>query len=217
MEEKGKSPSQVLAEQLPAVRARRQLSAQQLAAAVRKLGGTLDRAAISKIETGARGVSLDEAVMLAVALDVAPVHLLTSRDDHEQVSVAPAVTVPAARARRWVRGLEPLPGRDDKAYRTEVPASEWARQGERVREAEAAFETARRRLRVAKARLDALDEESARAGSFGFGAHPLAGLGVNRHVDMAYERIAEARVDLDDAEAKLRRVRAEARLGDGER
>lgn len=214
MEEHGKSPSQVLAELLPAIRARRQLSAQQLAAAVRKLGGTLDRAAISKIETGARGVSLDEAVLLAVALDVAPVHLLTPRDDDEPVSVAPAVTVAADRARRWVRGLEPLPDHDDQSYRTEVPASEWARQGERVRQAEAAVGASRRRLRVAEARLDTLSEESVRAGSSGV---TLAGLGVDRHVDMAYERIAEARVDLDDAEAKLRRVRAEARLGDGER
>lgn len=226
MGEVAKAPSGVLAELLPAIRARRQLSAQQLAAKVRKLGGTLDRAAISKIETGARGVSLDEAVLLAVALDVAPVHLLTPRRDDQQVAVTPTTEVPAIAARRWVRGLDPLPGHDDKGYRTEVPQSEWALQGEQLRAARDEESRLLRRFLVAKARLETLTEESAMSkasGADGLGLHDalLANIyGDPREaarIDAAFDRIAEAKVDYEQAKNyRLGLERLARRAGDGD-
>jgi transcriptional regulator with XRE-family HTH domain len=75
------TPSQVLATELPNVRGRQGLSAEDLAARVRLHGGKLDRAAISKIENDMRGVSLDEAIMLGYVLGVSPIHLFLPRDD----------------------------------------------------------------------------------------------------------------------------------------
>lgn len=64
------SPTETLRRRIKEVRRSRGMSAQALADAVQGLGGTLDRAAISKIEVDRRGVSLDEAVLLSAALDV---------------------------------------------------------------------------------------------------------------------------------------------------
>jgi len=220
VKERGKSATEVLAAQLPAIRARRQLSAAALAQRVKGLGGGLDRAAISKIETGARGVSLDEAIMLAVALDLAPVHLFVPRDDGDTVSLTPVVSVAADDVRGWVRGQQPLPGRDDRAYRTEVPDSEWAQGSKRLQEAHAAVDRAKRRYQVAEARLDRLSEESPMASGPAsvLSLAEAAGLGgIDRHVDLAYERIAEAKVDLDEARAHLARVLAEEGVHDGQR
>jgi len=215
------APSGVLAAQLPAIRARRQLSAEALAKRVKGLGGGLDRAAISKIETGTRGISLDEALLLAVALDVAPLHLFVPREDAETVALAPSLTASAREVRQWVRGQQPLPGRDDRAYRTEVPDSEWTQGSQRVKDAQATVDKAYRRLRVAEARLDRLSDEAAVTAD---ASSPLqrfgltqAASGIDRHVDLAFERIAEAKVDLDDALAHRDQVRAEERAHDGER
>jgi transcriptional regulator with XRE-family HTH domain len=124
MGEQGKRPSDVLAAQLPRIRNRLELTAQQLADRIADMGGSLDRAAISKIEVGKRGVSLDEAIEIAAALGIAPIHLFLPRDDGAPVCVAPDLEVPAAQARAWVRGYEPLEGMDERTYRIEVPASE---------------------------------------------------------------------------------------------
>jgi hypothetical protein len=51
-------------------------SAQRLADEVEKLGGSLFRQAISKIEVGKRGVSIDELMYLARAMKVSPTLLL---------------------------------------------------------------------------------------------------------------------------------------------
>lgn len=220
MSRDAKAPSGVLAAQLPAIRARRQLSAEALAKRVKGLGGGLDRAAISKIETGTRGISLDEALLLAVALDVAPLHLFVPREDAETVALAPSLTASAREVRQWVRGQQPLPGRDDRAYRTEVPDSEWGQGSKRSRDAHAAVELARRRYQVAEARLDRLSEEaSMTSGSASvLSLAEAAGIGgIDRHVDLAYERIAEAKVDLDEARAHLARVLAEEGVHDGQR
>ncbi len=55
---------------LPHVRQARGLSALQLASMAAERGSSLDRAAISKIENGARRVLLVDALVLCDALDV---------------------------------------------------------------------------------------------------------------------------------------------------
>jgi transcriptional regulator with XRE-family HTH domain len=152
------SASQVLAAQLPKIRQRLgDLSGAALSERIEQRGGKLGRMAISKIENGQRGVSLDEALMLAAALDVAPVHLFAPLDDDEGVAITPELVVDAVNARAWVRGAEPLPGGDEKTYRTEVPASEWRQSRQpTARELEAMdrWQRARRQLRVAQTLLD---------------------------------------------------------------
>ncbi len=207
------APSGVLAGQLPAIRARRQLSAEALAKRVKALGGGLDRAAISKIETGARGVSLDEALLLAVALDVAPLHLFVPRDDAQPVALTPSLTASAPQVRQWVRGQQPLPGRDDRAYRTEVPDSEWDHVSQRLKNAERAVTEAEQQRDVAEAYLQRVSGERARLDS----PFNLAQMGGNSatvermdaRLDVAYDRVAEAQVTLQTALAEAKRVKDE--------
>ncbi len=233
----------VLAELLPQVRARADLSAQQLADRVSAIGGKLDRAAISKIESRTRNVSLDEALLLAVALDVAPVHLFIPRDNDDTIELAPALAAPdAARAREWFRGHEQLPLQNEKTYRTEVPDSEWeaARQPSR-RELDAAnaWESARRRLKVAervvsmlKREIDGLDDPAANVRRIAEGRRARQAStrdperdDLRAELRTARAEVAEAEVDLEDAARAFRQIRSEREsaaemmsggIGDGE-
>lgn len=116
-------PSEALAQRLKALRQRQGFSAQDVADRVREAGGSLDRNAVSKIEGGRRGVSLDEAFVLALVLNVAPVHLFVPVT--EQAMQVGKWTLPASRVREWVRGRYPLPSQDSRRYLTEVPDEEW--------------------------------------------------------------------------------------------
>jgi transcriptional regulator with XRE-family HTH domain len=69
-------PIETFRRQVREVRRRRGLSQAALSARVRELGGSLTDTAITKIEGGSRDVSLGEALVLAAALGVAPLHLL---------------------------------------------------------------------------------------------------------------------------------------------
>lgn len=223
MSSKAESARFVLARQLPEIRARVGLgSAQELADRVKRLGGRLDRAAISKIESRTRNVSLDEALLLALALNVAPVHLFLPRDDEEEVTVAGgSPSIRAADARAWLRGVEPLSSVDDRTFRTEVPSSEWERRSQRLREAERAYAEAKDLHAVARAKLDAISRDlseldnpmaTLRSQTTGIGSEPtrrLVGM-----LDAAYDRVAETQVDVDNARRHLGRVRDEERVDD---
>ncbi len=225
-----KSPRYVLAELLPQIRARAgDMSAQQLADRVHELGGRLDRAAISKIESKSRNVSLDEALLLAVALDVAPVHLFLPRDDAAAVALTPAMSaVNTVEAREWLRGHEQLSGLADKPYRTEVPDSEWERTRQpspRELDAANAVERADRRVRVARKVLDMLqreisgldDDPGALFGRWGGLPARKPGQGLlgddterrelKQELRTARAELAEAQVDLDDALSVQHRLR----------
>ncbi|PSL02867.1 helix-turn-helix protein [Haloactinopolyspora alba] len=212
MGEEFAEPSAVLVDQLPKIRARRELSAEGLAQRIAELGGKLDRAAISKIENRSRGVSLDEALILAVALDVAPVHLFTPHIDEDRVWVAPTLRVPPYRMRQWVRGGNPLPGRPDREFRTEVPDSEWRSKDLEKKHLQAVedFNRASRRQRVARAMVDTLTSELAELEDY----RNVIGVMENRpqiqrlekRLGTAYEELAEAKVDSEDALRKLNRL-----------
>ena len=131
-------PGQILAGQLRAVRERRRWNQQQLADRLAELGEPMDRSTIAKIENGSRQVSLDEALRLAAALEVSPVHLFTdppneaptstkdrSAPARPQVRLAAKLTVSPREARMWVRGEQPLRGADRKTFYTEVSDEEW--------------------------------------------------------------------------------------------
>lgn len=116
-----KSPSEALAKELVHWRRERNLTAQQLAERVGSIGGKLDRQAISKIETGNRGVSLDEALLLAYALTVPPPLLFLPLGREDLIAIAPGVTVHPDLAWKWMEGIEPPTDSD----RYVVRPAEW--------------------------------------------------------------------------------------------
>lgn len=86
--------------------------------------GHLSRAAIGKIETGDRRVTLDEAVLLAYALNCSLISLIVPLD--ERPMQIGKWTVGSGRVRAWARGDYPaLGGIDRRVYDTEVPETEW--------------------------------------------------------------------------------------------
>jgi transcriptional regulator with XRE-family HTH domain len=217
-----KPPSRVLADALADIRGRQGLSAEALAQRLREHGGLLDRAAISKIENGMRGVSLDEALLLAVALGLSPLHLFLPREDDDIVELAPDVRVESIAARRWIRGIEPLPGQDDRVYRTEVPASEWRVLDERVVRARGIAEDARRRLRVAREMAKTISAELAeldrKATLIQMPPAPEQrhAARLEKQLAVAYEQIADATVEYQDAQARVREREQEAPSGGGD-
>jgi transcriptional regulator with XRE-family HTH domain len=214
------TPSQVLAAELPKIRKRQGLSAEQLGNRVRFHGGQLDQASISKIENGVRGVSLDEAVQLAVALGISPIHLFIPREDGDFVRVTPTEYVTAATARRWIRGTTPLKGQDDRVYHTEVPESEWAARNSRVVAAHSEVEALRRRYRVARelastitAELAELDQNhpATAIDAMSFRTSPTSAQRrrLETRLEVAYDQIAETKVDMDEAEMNLLTIQRE--------
>jgi hypothetical protein len=90
---------------------------------------------ITRIERGTRKVSLDEAIALAVALDVAPVHLFLPISDEGRVSVTPSAEVPSRVARQWALGIRALDPVNTRFYGSQSPrVPDW--EAEQVRRQE---------------------------------------------------------------------------------
>lgn len=118
--------SDTLRRRLPHFRAVNKMTAQDLADRIAVLGGSMSRATIAKIEAGRRGVSLDEAFLLAFALNTSPIYLIVPvEDDDEPFEIAPDYITAAKRVRDWARGLVPLASQAARVFRTEVPDEEW--------------------------------------------------------------------------------------------
>lgn len=102
-------PTAIVASRLRELRSSLDLSAQKLADRCAEHGmPELNRWLITNIETGRReSISVDELYVLARALDVSPIHLLTPYDDQE-VFVTPVEQHPSQRVRQWVTGQQPL-------------------------------------------------------------------------------------------------------------
>jgi transcriptional regulator with XRE-family HTH domain len=104
----------------------RKLTAQALADRCAELGLPLGRPTISKLEKGLRQtITVDEVLVLAAALEVAPLLLLFPVGAEETVEVLPGVAVPVFPAARWFTGEQPWPDGTDEAaeawWRTSFP------------------------------------------------------------------------------------------------
>ena len=118
----GPSPSAVLGGKVRQVRLRKGWTAQQhLADSLGELGRPIDRTAVQRIESGNRGVSLDDAFTIATALEVPALSLMLPFDKEAPVAVAPEVTVSSGEAWKWAKGEEPLPGQDRRFFEDESP------------------------------------------------------------------------------------------------
>ncbi|MDZ7884753.1 MAG: helix-turn-helix transcriptional regulator [Mycobacterium sp.] len=115
-------------------RAKAGLSAVQLSNRTRDLGIPIHRVAISKIEAGERDMTVSELIVLAVALDTAPVMLLFPGpygSDDQNGRVLPDMVMTKFDAAQWVSGLldrpTPAPGTNFFQYRANLKALREAR------------------------------------------------------------------------------------------
>src|SRR5947209_3689944 len=83
--------SDYLRERISELRLDRGISQQQLSDRLVRLGYQLDRSAVAKVEKGARGVSVDEAVGFALALE-APLLALLFPAGNQKIRLARADT-----------------------------------------------------------------------------------------------------------------------------
>src|SRR5919106_7003649 len=97
-------------------RKRRGWSQAELSRRVSALGHELKKDAMSKIEGGSRGVTLDDAVALAAALDV-PLFVLLLGERDEEIELASELRVRAPFLASWLAGTMPLSVADVEHYR----------------------------------------------------------------------------------------------------
>lgn len=90
-------------------------------------GVHLGATAVARIETGQRGVKLDEAIALGAVLGVSPSWLLTPDAARDMVAVTPELTAQAWVVRGWLAG-EPLGNRrvDERSLLAVLPEEERA-------------------------------------------------------------------------------------------
>ena len=124
-------PRAVIARRLRELRTRRGWSAERLAEECAREGADgLNRSVIANIESGRRKyVTVDEALLLAWVLDVAPIHLLVPTEPDPEFEsdyyLIGENVLPHAAAREWIRGRLAPASRDARVYYSEVPKEEW--------------------------------------------------------------------------------------------
>ncbi|MFB9628371.1 helix-turn-helix domain-containing protein [Nonomuraea helvata] len=85
----------------------RRTTAQALADRCGELGLPMDRSVIAKLEKGLRqSITIAELIVLAKALDVAPVRLLFPLEEQEKVEILPGMEVAVWRAAEWFDGTD---------------------------------------------------------------------------------------------------------------
>jgi transcriptional regulator with XRE-family HTH domain len=104
---------ETFAKRVREVRERRGWTQQQLADRLRELGVPIDRTKVNRVETGARAVSIDDALAIAAALGVSPSVLFFPLASSEPVRLTPERVVAAEEGRRWFRGEQPLHPADE--------------------------------------------------------------------------------------------------------
>ncbi|WP_285031981.1 helix-turn-helix transcriptional regulator [Mycolicibacterium sp. lyk4-40-TYG-92] len=112
-------------------RKRSGLSAVQLSARTRELQVPVHRVAITKLESGERDITVAELLVLAMALNTAPVGLLCPGPYGKNVALLPGVETSQFVAAQWISGLydhaPPAPGANFYDYRKNLAALRTAR------------------------------------------------------------------------------------------
>ncbi|MEV0996854.1 helix-turn-helix transcriptional regulator [Nonomuraea sp. NPDC050202] len=95
-------------------RSRRRLSVQKLADRCTAMGYPIDRTSLTNLELGRRNLlSVPELLVVARALQVPPLTLLTPPTSDERVEILPGVETDPQEAFAWLDGTAPLPGDPD--------------------------------------------------------------------------------------------------------
>ncbi len=99
------TPSEAFIRTVRAARNRRGWNQQQLAERLTELGVPTAQSTVARLEKGKRGVSLDDALALSVALDVSLMHMVAGAAvDYDEIAFAPAVVLDTEQARENIRG-----------------------------------------------------------------------------------------------------------------
>lgn len=98
-----------IASNVKRLRREKRVTLDQLASRLLDLDWPISSQSLSKIETGARGISASDVVALARALGETPNKLLLADPPTESVQLTPTDDVATRDAWRWARGLDPLP------------------------------------------------------------------------------------------------------------
>jgi transcriptional regulator with XRE-family HTH domain len=100
-------------------------SAQRLSDECAKAGMEVARSLITDLELGRRAhISIAEWLVLARALDVAPLLLVFPVGTEAEVEVLPGEVRPTFGGAQWAAGEAPFPGPDDADYLAEI-AADW--------------------------------------------------------------------------------------------
>lgn len=127
------SAAEVFARRLKEVREWHRLSQAGLARRLAKLGKTIDRERIARLELKRAQPTLEDVLAIAVVLDVSPLFLIAPQhgakrgDDGKLMSGRLRIgrrAIAARDAREWIRGEQPLPLQDEAAFRAQSPEDE---------------------------------------------------------------------------------------------
>jgi transcriptional regulator with XRE-family HTH domain len=107
--------TRVLAGEVRRYRTERKMSAQQLADRCAELGLPIARSVLANLESGRREtLSVAELLVLAKALEVAPILLLFPLGHQDTIEVVPGEQVPVPDAAMWFTGEMSWPGSTDE-------------------------------------------------------------------------------------------------------
>ncbi len=137
----------MVAEKVRKLRREREWSQAQLAEAVTRLGHPMHQTAIAKIEAKQRKVSVDDLLVLALALDVPPPLLFLPFEKDDDLALTPTTAIFPWRVWEWLHGEEPLPDRDTPEWHW---GSEPALLYSEVRDAQKRANSARLGVRTAE-------------------------------------------------------------------
>ena len=118
------TPGVIFGRRVREERERQRLTQDDVVERLSNLGRPMDRSNLGRIERGDTTGQLDNLFALALALGVAPIHLMLPREEEELVAIAPKRTLAADEARSWVRGLKMLADSDPFAYFAAMPESD---------------------------------------------------------------------------------------------
>lgn len=117
--------TRVIAREIRRHRDRRKMSAQQLADRTAELGMPIPRPVLANLESGRRdSVSAAELLILAAALDVAPMELICPVGYDDQIELLPGRTMDPLQASRWFDGRLKLDATRPKAILQPAPLGE---------------------------------------------------------------------------------------------
>jgi transcriptional regulator with XRE-family HTH domain len=120
------TPVKTIAQRVSEVRRRRGFTQDELAAALQKEGVPWARSTVAKLESNRRdNVSVIELLALAYCLGCSPTHLVVPPEGASRYQITPKKEVSVIAARRFVRGVEDLPGLDWRGFAIESPDDEY--------------------------------------------------------------------------------------------